>query len=70
MSAMVNLFLDADDVGKVHVWFDANRDREAMFNVDFGGSISLAGRIGAAVALRDALNLAIERGEALTGGQP
>ncbi len=62
-----SIFVLAADIGQARAWLSGENEA-ALFHIPLDRGISIAGRVGAAVALRDALNSAIEQAEALTGG--
>ncbi len=73
MSVVVSIYIGPEDVGRAGAWLSESVGPGAFFNIDLApgaGSVSITGRVAAAVALRDALNAVIGQAEALTGGQP
>lgn len=64
-----NIHLFAEDVG-AGIVFPGDAETGVLFRIPLSAdkSIAIAGRVSAAVALRDALNSVIEQAEALAGG--
>lgn len=66
--SMITVHVTADAIGEVHTW--PTDEAGPMFRVEITNDHrgSIAGKIDAAVALRDALNVAIEQAAVLGGG--
>lgn len=66
MTAQASINIGAEDVGKARAFLPhSDSTRPPLFVVDLGPGVSFGGDIGGAIAMRDALNNAIEQAEQL-----